>query len=1405
MIRKERYDLEIPLTIESQLERFSKVEGHTDRHETLWHAWYQNKRWICQLLETILVSFPTYSRHDESHALSVLNNIEMILGQDRIAQLSATDCFVLLHAVYLHDVGMCILKTDRKEIIENEDFIELMDVLEKDGEDNVKRAITALKRTDYNFSNEEEHIAQMRQLYNAKLEVYYAIVEMLADFRRSEHGNKSAERLYKWIKEPQKLGVSFSMAGVPLRIFIAVAKCAQMHTNNNFGDIMKLPRKDGGFASDYYHPRFIAVLLMLGDILDMDNDRFHPLVMEFVEDFPEASKSHYDKHRAIRRLSINPDVIEIEADCDNQSALRLVRKECDMLADILKNAGYLWSSICPEEFTGTLPNLSVTDLYLRDTKIPEELVTTKFHIAQEKAFAILEGSNIYEGRYVFLREFLQNAIDATKCQYWKDYSGTAAYYSKDDNIHNLTPAEMNKKLPFDRYPIVIAMKMQQKMPGGKLLDVHIEDFSKEQSAEGNYGVLVSIKDFGTGIDKERIIDISKVGNSRRKEKKALREMPKWLRPTAEFGVGLQSAFLVNDDFKCYTYTRSGESYEITFASGASRLHEGYINVAPIKVGENASYGTCFEIFVPLERKFLHSESVCTWSGKDPFSADYDATRPIRHVTEMMSQMILQLDNVLGELLFPVQLKIHERDQFDLMINNRSGNTLKKLDLKGERNDSEERRPYWLFDAEKQTDRYYCGKMEGMEYALNYDNAHLYIWDSECDTACVVSGENVQRGVRSFKQASDRENRGITVYYKGIELQHRCYEKEIEIFEYIDIKGNLKREHINISRRGFTPEGERFFQSEIYGKLLEKVKKVLKDINKKSLESDSETPLAELKERALKKLENLSTERQMEDKSQYNQTLESFISQTVSMAILSHLAVKETVDDITIRGCGNDLNQECRWQECIKTISDKIQEYPVKNSVREDLKKASPFFNILCYRKDKRSLVMIAGTYNILDIFRKDRHYALFQKRINRYGRWMEYIFEIESVYDLFQKYFGEDTNAPDHIDTGNLVNDYFEKALKELADITTPDDSGGDNENQAITESTQQYFLTWLGKNVPVIGLFSDEPGNNRINVLSHHMYPYIFSNDHHKLLVLQRMIETSKTLLITRYSTYAWQGLQYLAVKRLSFSSFFVKRGYFNSAYLQRVIFPLDSEWLTKIENVMKEEENYCHKYVKDLTERLDIERYLSDLLKRGGNDVMLRDEVDFVNKIKEKVSPREMSGFINASGEFFNDIMREMMPDKSIPLNDGKEETQSDYMEYLLRIEKEWNKALREVALLYLSMVRNEGDSTQVKKMIQNDMIKVMAWFYHSLHNNQLIEVMQLSGLKRIREEYFEECHKNSVLKQKRERIIKYIANNSVYLLREEKIDACYRVYENEIFDLFAKQETARMKGLIKSWSNG
>lgn len=200
-----------------------------------------------------------------------------------------------------------------------------------------------------------------------------------------------------------------------------------------------------------------------------------------------------------------------------------------------------------------------------------------------------------------------------------------------------------------------------------------------------YGVKVIIKDFGIGIDQESICRIAKVGTSIDKDGKLIQEMPDWLRPTAEFGVGMQSAFLVTRTFECRTHTRSEERYEITFGSGALAQYDGYINVRPIKrfEEEEDTYGTCFEIFVTEDKKMRHEEFPKSWDGEDIFSELYERRRPLRHAAELMSQMALFLDALVGETsIFPIELKLGTVEGLKIPVNTTQRNQLQSIKLMG---------------------------------------------------------------------------------------------------------------------------------------------------------------------------------------------------------------------------------------------------------------------------------------------------------------------------------------------------------------------------------------------------------------------------------------------------------------------------------------------------------------------------------------------------------------------------------------------------------------------------------------------------------------------------------------------------------------------------------------------------
>lgn len=110
-------------TIEHQLEAYAHDSRRPKRHETLYWSWKQLSQWLADLLHYVVNAFPTYSKHDETHCRAVLHNIECLLGEDKIRRLSPTDCFGILFAVYLHNIGMCVGEDEKEKIVGSEIFL----------------------------------------------------------------------------------------------------------------------------------------------------------------------------------------------------------------------------------------------------------------------------------------------------------------------------------------------------------------------------------------------------------------------------------------------------------------------------------------------------------------------------------------------------------------------------------------------------------------------------------------------------------------------------------------------------------------------------------------------------------------------------------------------------------------------------------------------------------------------------------------------------------------------------------------------------------------------------------------------------------------------------------------------------------------------------------------------------------------------------------------------------------------------------------------------------------------------------------------------------------------------------------------------------------------------------------
>ena len=547
-------------------------------YRNLCSSWELNKTTYKNILATIQLNYPHYSLHDSTHSESIITNIEMILGEDRIKKLSPTDTWLILNCAYLHDFGMALLHSNIEREWASNNFKKYLAKLGKSSDSNLKKAANYIENLQDNLNKSDFEI-----IWPLKIRKY--VTEIISDYYRGKHSTLTKEYLNKleeWNLDLTQNGL------INTRLINLIGEISSLHTHD-FDDVMKLDYISNGYNADYIHPRFIAEMIRLGDLLDLDNGRFNEYVEKVAGELPDISKVHKAKHKATTHILVNPATIELRADCQDDMVYREVRNWVTWLDEEIKNISLNIKDIFPANLEGHIPKLKKIDLLINGNRDLDGKTDLKFKISQRKAFEIIEGSNIYENKVTFIREFVQNALDASKIQLWKDLNnGIYDPWLKDVvgeevRYETLTPFDLLKCKIFNNYEI----------------SIHINNINNDV-------IQVIIEDKGTGISLDNLKAMCDVGESYNDRSEIynnnynIDSMPSWLRPTGGFGIGMQSGFLVSDQFKVHTKYNSSPVMEIQFEPATT----GYISIR--QSNENIKRGTKIEVLVGDIGNFKYS-------------------------------------------------------------------------------------------------------------------------------------------------------------------------------------------------------------------------------------------------------------------------------------------------------------------------------------------------------------------------------------------------------------------------------------------------------------------------------------------------------------------------------------------------------------------------------------------------------------------------------------------------------------------------------------------------------------------------------------------------------------------------------------------------------------------------------
>lgn len=325
-------------------------------------------------LKDVRRTFPNYTLHDETHVLNVLDAMAGILG-DQISQLSESEAELLILAACLHDLGMVYTEEEKKRYFGDK-----------------------TKTREFLRKNSPERLGCPAEEWPEDLQQWY--LRWLHPFRLPEvfqnEGWKTS--LEAW-----------PMEAVPKRCVIAVCEAhGQSPEEFSVKSEMEYLR-----ASDA-DPLFCALLLRLADLLDFDDTRAPEILYSYVF-CNKKSQEEWDKHQASGgfRYPDSPSMEKLpyKARCTNPGIEHAVRDFLDWIDSELNTCARLQQK-CHDNWQRTFPFPRSVD---REEVESEGYVSGDFQMTMDQAriMELMTGEELYDNNDVFVRELLQNAIDAT--------------------------------------------------------------------------------------------------------------------------------------------------------------------------------------------------------------------------------------------------------------------------------------------------------------------------------------------------------------------------------------------------------------------------------------------------------------------------------------------------------------------------------------------------------------------------------------------------------------------------------------------------------------------------------------------------------------------------------------------------------------------------------------------------------------------------------------------------------------------------------------------------------------------------------------------------------------------------------------------------------------------------------
>ena len=329
--------------------------------------------------------FPEYTPHDEEYHLSRIFHVaSLVLGRDRLEGMNSAELFILAISLYGHDWGMAVSESEKDVILSKSKPSSSSELWILP--DERQRLSRFLKDRGQKLDNNENNVSR----------------ETWREYIRQTHAFRSSERVRRYLKQ------------IDGGIADAASRVCEGHWLNfeELSDYNRYP-PDYSALRESVNLRALAVYLRLVDLLDLSEDRTPYVIWKFVAPRDPRSQMEWAKHRALRPITCpfyqQGRIIQVDGSTDDHEVYAALED--------LK----IW---CEQQLRGCNDILArmndprhKLDIYHIDWRVIArgfEPILIQYEFDRERMFEIL-GNEIYQGNsYVFLRELLQNSIDAIR-------------------------------------------------------------------------------------------------------------------------------------------------------------------------------------------------------------------------------------------------------------------------------------------------------------------------------------------------------------------------------------------------------------------------------------------------------------------------------------------------------------------------------------------------------------------------------------------------------------------------------------------------------------------------------------------------------------------------------------------------------------------------------------------------------------------------------------------------------------------------------------------------------------------------------------------------------------------------------------------------------------------------------